>query len=298
MKFEKYMHIEKFKHTEVEGIEFGKCYIFPKLDGSFASVWYDDKVCAGSRKRQLSVGEDTDNAGFCDYVLNGNHRLRNFIMWNRHIRLSGEWLVPHTFKDYQDNAWKKFYIFDVYSEIYGRYLEYEEYKQLLDSWNIDYIPPLCIIENPTDTNLYNELKNNYYLVKDGCGCGEGIVIKNYDFKNKFGRITWAKLITNEFKTSHNRKKTTVKKTKNSVEQDICDKFVSRHLVEKVYAKIVNDMEGWSGKYIPRLINTIYYDLITEETWMILKKFKNPVIDFKLLNSLTIQKIKKIKSDLF
>lgn len=47
-----------------------------------------------------------------------------------------------------------------------------------------------------------------------------------------------------------------------------------------------------------LITTVYYDLITEETWMILKKFKNPVIDFKRLNSLTIQKIKEIKSELF
>lgn len=142
------------------------------------------------------------------------------------------------------------------------------------------------------------MKNNYYLVKDGCGCGEGIVIKNYDFKNKFGRMTWAKLIRNEFKTSHSRKETTIKKTKNSVEQEICDKYVTDHLVEKVYAKIVNEMEVWKSEYIQRLMATVYYDLINEEMWMILLKFRNSVIDFKRLNALVIQKIKEIKSDLF
>jgi len=299
LKFEKYMHIEKFKNEEVEGIEFGKCYIFPKLDGTNASVWYDDEVCAGSRKRQLFIGKESDNAGFCNYVLNDGHNLRNFVTKNKHLRLFGEWLVPHTFKKYKDYAWYKFYVFDVYSELNGRYLKYEEYKQLLDDFNIDYIPPLCIMENPTETNLYNELKNNCYLVKDGYSCGEGIVIKNYDFKNKFGRITWAKIITKEFRDTHGRNNpTNIKKNKHTVEQEICDNYITDHLVNKVHAKIVNEMNGWNCNYIPRLFSTVYYDMINEEMWDIVKKYKKPTIDFKRLNSLVIQKIKEIKTELF
>ena len=63
MKFRKYQHIERFGTTEVSQIEFGECFIFPKIDGTNASVWLDDgEICAGSRQRQLSI--EADNAGF------------------------------------------------------------------------------------------------------------------------------------------------------------------------------------------------------------------------------------------
>ena len=32
MDFRKYQHIERFGTTEVDGIELGKCYVFPKID--------------------------------------------------------------------------------------------------------------------------------------------------------------------------------------------------------------------------------------------------------------------------
>ena len=35
-------------------------------------------------------------------------------------------------------------------------------------------------------NIEKCLEENKYLIKDGEGCGEGVVIKNYDFINKFG----------------------------------------------------------------------------------------------------------------
>jgi len=34
MEFRKYQHIERFGTDEVDGIEFGKCYIFYKIDGT------------------------------------------------------------------------------------------------------------------------------------------------------------------------------------------------------------------------------------------------------------------------
>ncbi len=50
--FRKYMHVERYGNDEVQGIEIGTCYIFPKLDGTNGSVWLqDDQVCCGSRNR-------------------------------------------------------------------------------------------------------------------------------------------------------------------------------------------------------------------------------------------------------
>lgn len=63
MDFRKYQHIERFGTSEVEQIEIGTCYVFPKIDGTNSSVWLNDgELCAGSRNRQLSL--ESDNAGF------------------------------------------------------------------------------------------------------------------------------------------------------------------------------------------------------------------------------------------
>jgi len=58
------------------------------------------------------------------------------------------------------------------------------------------------------------------------------------------------------------------------------------------------MDGWSSKYIPRLLGIVFYDLVNEELWNIIKKKKNPTINFKTLNILTVLKIKEIKPELF
>lgn len=42
MKFNKYQHVEKLGNKEVEGINIGTCYVFPKIDGTNASIWNDD----------------------------------------------------------------------------------------------------------------------------------------------------------------------------------------------------------------------------------------------------------------
>ena len=57
MQFNEYQHIERFGMPEVEFIEQGKCYIFPKIDGTNASVWMGDdgEIHAGSRHRELTL---------------------------------------------------------------------------------------------------------------------------------------------------------------------------------------------------------------------------------------------------
>jgi len=295
MTFKKYMHIERFGNDEVQGIELGNCYVFPKLDGTNASVWNDKEIKAGSRNRELSL--DNDNAGFCLWVNNfkGISIFADCPFW----RIYGEWLVPHSLKTYEESAWRKFYVFDVWDDITEKYLQYEEYQPFLEKHNFDYIPPISIIKNASYENLLVELKNNKFLIRDGDGYGEGIVIKNYNYQNRFGRTIWAKMVTNSFKERHIQEMGPPnKKFKELVEQEICDKFISDHLVNKVYAKIVNEKKGWNSRYIPFLLQTVYYDLINEETWNFVKKMKNPTINFKTLNTLCIMKTKELKPELF
>ena len=297
MTFRKYMHLERFGATEVNGIEVGDCYIFPKIDGTNSSVWLEDgEIQAGSRNRHLST--DKDNAGFCAFVNSDDgFNLLAFLQDNQNLRLYGEWLVPHTLKTYRDDAWRKFYVFDVYDDKSEKYISYTEYYELLGDYGIDCIPPICIVKNPHVEKLINLLDSNSYLIKDGDGFGEGIVIKNYDFVNRYGRTTWAKIVRNEFKEKHARNsEIRISNQTKEIEMSIVNDFVTSSLVEKTYAKIAID--GWQSKMIPRLLNTVFYDLVNEDIWTAVKKYKMPRVDFKRLNTLTIAKIKELKPDLF
>lgn len=295
MEFKKYQHIERFGTDEVDGIEYGQCYIFPKIDGTNGQTYMkDDKLMAGSRNRELSL--EDDNQGFYDYVLR-NPCLVEFHLEFPEVRLYGEWLVPHTLRTYRQDAWKKFYVFDV--EYLDNLLPYDQYLPMLQKYNLDFIIPLAIINNPTYDNLVAKLPANTFLIEDGKGDGEGIVIKNYDYKNKYGRQTWAKIVKTEFKEK-NVLAMGLKPTNGSfqVEEAIASEFIDEVLVDKVYANIKNESGCWRSEFIPRLLNTVFYDLVREETWNFVKRHKQPKIDFKVLNRYAIQKIKQLKPELF
>lgn len=291
--FFKYQHVERLGTTETNGIEMGMCYIFPKIDGTNSQLWFNDGYLhAGSRNRELSL--DNDNAGFMAWATK-QLNIYSFFAKYKNLRLFGEWLVPHTLKTYQKTAWNNFYVFDVMEG--ENYLPYETYKVMLDEFGIEYIPPICKVENPTYERLVNQLEKNGYLIEDGQGTGEGIVIKNYNYKNRFGRVVWAKIVKNEFKAKHAKCDVTEIKENKIIEEEIVNKFVTKALIEKELAKIETE-SGWSSKQIPRLFNTVFYCLVKEESWNFVKEFKNPIVDFKRLSFFTINRIKEVMPHLF
>ncbi len=140
-------------------------------------------------------------------------------------------------------------------------------------------------------------KAKKYFVKITSG-GEGIVIKRYDFKNKYNRQTWAKIVTSEFKDKHAKVHGQSEiKGKKMVEEEIAVKFVTKAMCEKVYSKIENDT-GFTSKQIPRLLNTVFYDLVKEESWEFVKAFKNPIINYKTLQHFVFREVKTKLDKLF
>lgn len=293
--FFKYQHIERIGTTEVNGILEGECFVFPKIDGTNSCLWInaEGKLQGGSRNRHLSV--ESDNAGFYNWAL-GQEVFERFFAKYPRLRLYGEWLVKHTLQTYQDTAWRKFYVFDIIGP--EGYLTYPEYSQILDEFGIEYIPAMFRVVNPTEQRMYECLESNTYLIKDGLGCGEGIVIKNYGFKNKYGRTTWAKIVRNEFKAAHSKSETPTVKERLQVEDAIVNKYITSALIEKERAKIELETGDWSSKMIPRLLNTVFYCLVSEESWNFVKEHKNPIIDFKKLAAYTTAKIKEVCPEIF
>lgn len=302
-----YTHIERLGTTETQNIELGECYIFPKIDGTNSSVWLSDgELQAASRTRQLT--DEKDNAGFFEWA-KGQTNLLEYLKENPTHRLFGEWLVPHSLKTYRSEAWRKFYVFDVAIDKESEqithdgdshliYLHYEEYKPLVEKFGIDYIPPVCKLTNGSYEQLVNQLMKNVFLIEDGKGYGEGIVIKRYDFRNKYNRQGWAKIVTSEFKEKHSKEMGPPDmKGEKMIEHEIAKEFVTKALVEKEFAKI-EVADGWSSKMIPRLLNVVYYSVVKEECWEFVKKHKNPTIDFKRLMHFVFSEVKTHKPELF
>ncbi len=306
MEFKKYQHIERLGTTEVINIEIGKCFVFPKIDGSNASIWMNGTLQAGSRKRHLTL--DSDNAGFYAWALE-KHGLADYFAEYPTHRLFGEWLVPHALKTYREDAWRRFYVFDVCTDKEDaeithendstmNYIAYDEYTPGLEAFGLDYILPICSIENASHDQLVAQLMKNVFLIEDGKGIGEGIVLKNYEFYNKYNRQTWAKIVTSEFKDKHTKEHGVAElKGKKIIEMVIANEFVSKAMCDKIYSKIENE-DGFNSRMIPRLLNTIYYDLVREETWEFVKKHKSPTIDFKKLQQFTFLRIKELMPELF
>jgi hypothetical protein len=293
MEFKKYQHVEKFRTSETEGIDIGECFIFPKIDGTNGSIWFNGDVKAGSRNRELSV--ESDNAGFCFWVLQ-QENIKEFFKEYPNFRLYGEWLVKHTINTYRKDAWQNFYVFDVMDE-YNNHISYDQYKDILNKYEIEYIPPITKVKDPSYELLVKLMNENTYLIEDGKGIGEGIVVKNYSFTNKYGRTRWAKLVTNDFKANASKAMgVNERKDKESVERKIVEEFVTESLIEKEFAKIA--LDGWESKKIPQFLHTVYYNLIKEESWEFIKKNKNPTIDFKRLMSMTYAKAKEFKPEVF
>ena len=265
MEFRKYQHIERFGTDEVENINIGKCYIFPKIDGTNSSCWLnaDGELRCGSRNRELTL--EKDNAGFYAAMIK-NENIINYLKAHPNHRIFGEWLVPHTLKTYRADAWRKFYVFDVAIdndelERGLEYIPYDIYAPMLEEFGIEYIAPLRIVKNGDYEYFIHCLEVNDYLIEDGKGVGEGIVIKNYNFYNRYGRQTWAKIVRAEFKEKNRRVMGAPETEKIMFEEKIADQYVTEALVHKEYDKIRVECNGWSSKYIPRLLNTVFHVFI-------------------------------------
>ncbi|MDO5438907.1 MAG: RNA ligase family protein [Erysipelotrichaceae bacterium] len=300
MQYKSYQHIERLGREEVEGILEGKCYIQPKIDGTNGVLFLGDDgvVHAGSRKKELTL--EDDNAGFCK-KLTGNSAILSYLQQHPDHYLFGEWLIPHTIRFYNEDSWQQFYIFDVFelSGENGRYLSYEEYVPLLEEYGLTYIPCLAVLDHPQEEQLAELLVKNHYLLAED-RTGEGIVIKNYDYKNRFGRTVWAKIVADEFFKKNNKIRRQDHEAKDSTwEKKITSTYITEAVVHKEYAKIMNEYpEASRQEIIGRVLNAVYLTFIEEDLITAVKTNKNLVLDFNRVKSESNALVKEYIPELF
>ena len=248
---------------EVEGIldPFGGDTIItvqPKIDGTNATIWYDNGIKAGSRKREVTVGND--NAGFAAAVSHSKE-VNEFFSDPAHqgYRIYGEWLV-HNHVRYEEDAYAHLYVFDVIDQ-FGNYVPPEEWDSLgLGLFCVPTIDQFDLKHEPDPMGrLTADMERSVYRTADG-GPGEGIVIKRYgDWRNRYGNVLWAKMVRDEYRSAVHvgRRAADV----NGLEVTLAEEFITRAYCEKELDKI-KVTDGWNETMIPRLLGSIWHEFVS------------------------------------
>ncbi len=293
MKHKEYKKIHRLGAEENEGILIGKCYIQEKIDGANASIWWDsdtNQVHYGSRSRDLRAANDNFN-GFGDWMAK-NPQIGAFLSENQGTRLNGEWLVRHSI-GYHEASYKQFYLFDIDMEVdvdgLEKRLPIDGMYEIAGVLKIPSANLLAVLDDPTPEQVKEFAGKSVLGLK-----GEGVVIKNLDFINKFGDLEYAKYVTQEFKEDNaitfggnNKHSDTY------FEMYFVNAYVTLPRLEKILHKFaaMSD-ERLEMKHIPQIMGMMHHDVISEEAWEISKKCTAP-FDFKAFEKLIKRKTRQM-----
>lgn len=289
--YKTYPKIHRLGKEEVEDILLTPFLVQEKIDGANISIFQlDGKLRCGTRTRMLP--EDESFNGFNDAVQTHG----GFAIWfsrNPECILFGEWLVKHTIT-YPDDAYRKIYLFDIFDTRTGEFWAQEDVEAEAEFLDLEY-PQMFTTNGPVLLTLeqIKEFVGKSFIAANG----EGVVIKNPNFKNKFGDAVYAKVVHEKFKESNaivfggNNKHSDAYN-----EMYIVNKYCTLGRVQKIMQKLQSvtdkrlDMEHTS-----QIAGTCYHDMVTEEIWDMIKKIS--LIDFKRLQRLSYKKYIQIYHDI-
>jgi hypothetical protein len=287
--FRKYEKIHRYGKEETDGILEGTCYIQEKIDGANTSIFLDvDRNIMLASRNQVIGNVDSEWRGFPEYI-KYHKGIAECLTDNPGYRLYGEYLCKHTIH-YNEASYGKFYLFDIHDG--EGFLGVEKVYKIAEKYNITSVHHIDKIENPTAEQL------KQFLGKSVLGdAGEDIVIKNEAFVNKFGSRVCAKMVTKDFlENSAAIFGGNNKHAENYWEQYVVLKYVTRARVKKIMDKLAPVInERYDMKHIPRVTNTVYHDMLTEEIWEIQKKA--PELRFKALKRITMKRAKVLFVDI-
>lgn len=296
--FHKYQHIIRLGEPEIEDILKGTVHLFPKLDGTQRHLYkYESEVVCAGHDGLLA---EQDKLGSGRYEKDS--RFNIFFDEYPNLHLFGEYLVPHDIRYYQKSAWEKLYIFDVAERIgvdkagqsiWG-YLTYDQYVPILEKYGIEYVKLADKLENPSREDIVERASKSGWLT-EGNLIGEGFVLKNYDFRAYNGRTLWGKLVWRELpelKMELGKAKQNYNKIYNElpVEQKIIDHYLTESFMRKEYHKMLEHSSKEADFFKEKYINNTFKVLLEEETYHIIKRFKQPTINFKELYRLAEDKM--------
>ena len=295
--YKSYTHVERLDSPECEGLlENDYVVVTCKVDGTNACVYWDadlEKVGAGSRTRPLTL--EKDNADFYAWIRSSQEEavsLRRFITDNPQYIVYGEWLGSSKFigsiKTYDSFALGHMYIFDVFDTVKMEYLGEKRWRDLLTSYSLDpwFVEVLGVLSHPTYETIVELAETNKFLLTNAENKGEGVVCKAQGWRNKYGRQVYGKIVLAEFHEHKSKAKHRPDSQAENIEKDIVDYFVTDSELAKAKEKTAiyfGEDFRIEGKFMGYYLNCVFNDILDEMSF-ILKKYKMPTINFRVLKA--------------
>jgi len=252
--------------------------ITEKLDGANASFCLDESpmgVSCYSRNNPLDMNNRL--RGFYDYIINNIVYAKDEL--NPNYRYFGEWLCSHKIK-YKEDAYYNFYMFSIWDEETHRYLSDEIVKSEAERLNIKTIPYLYEGEYISFEHLMSFVGKSDLTLEPNTG--EGIVVKNVDYIDTYGRQMFVKLVSEAFAEVQKQKLpknpnidfVLLEKIKSVVTKarvcKLINKLVDENIIQEDYS--IEDM----GTILKSLGNRIYEDIMKEESELFIDEEENKI----------------------
>jgi len=258
---EKYQHVERFGSSNVEGLLDKNCVVQEKLDGANLTVANEAGLIVATRNSCIhhDGAPLTGFRGAVEYVL-AHEGILDFITDHPELVLRGEWLIKNRI-DYGPLNMFKYYVFDVQLRD-GNYIPWEDYSSLLAEYDILMVPHLGFADSMDEVIAFAGGESAI-----GGDRKEGVVVKRYDFANKYGQIVWGKFVNEEYH------QTPRIRTECNHEAAFADYAVSVALVNKVMDKLEGDI---SIRRLGEIIGRSWDDVVHEELaeFVLHNKIKN------------------------
>lgn len=229
----KYHSIVRLGHKSTEGVVKDGDYIvaFEKLDGANASFKRNAQGELECFSRNNKLDESNNLRGFYQWVqenIDPDDLMPHRIYF-------GEWLVKHKV-DY-GNYKNQFYLFDVYHEKFGEYVDFPQV--IIEAFELKLqIAPVLYMGKYQGFDHLNGLVGRSAYAN---GEGEGIVVKNYSYRTPHGdkEQLFVKMVSDAFRELQPQK---APRDPAAVppEAVFLDAFLTKARVEKLMLKLVDN----------------------------------------------------------
>lgn len=232
----RYQEITRLGHKTTLGVlnEGDYIVIQEKLDGANASFRKDGfEVLAFSRNHQLD--EQNNLGGFYQWVQE-NIKAEDLVDDAIYF---GEWLNPHKVK--YPNYQKQFFLYDIYDSETERYINFNLVKKTADRLNLNSIPVFYEGKYQSFEHLMSFVgRTDLGGMLGDVEQGEGIVVKNVDYTDRFGNQKFVKLVTDKFAEVQKQKAPKDPTIEQTQEQVFVNQTVTEARIEKFLHKFVDE----------------------------------------------------------
>lgn len=261
----KYTDIVRLGHKTTFGVlEVGDLItITEKIDGANASFILNEfnEVDCFSRNNQVTEGNTL--RGYYGWI---KENIKPELL-NPKFRYYGEWCISHKIQ-YKPEYYQNFYLFNVYDEELSEYLSDDVMRSEANRIGIKTVDLLYEGEYISFEHLLTFVGQS----KMAINIGEGIVVKNVNYKDKYGNQVFVKLVSDEFRETQKQKAPKDPNRPISIEQEFINMTVTKARVDKLLHKLVDEnileekfgIEDM-GLILKNLGSRIYEDVMKEES---------------------------------